>query len=71
MKQNFQKHYFYGENENDIYTQIWFTLIAPLLLAVIQKMAQAKKSFSVVVSLLRMHLISMLDVFELKRNTIR
>ena len=28
MKQNFQLHYFYGENENAIRTQVWCTLIA-------------------------------------------
>jgi IS4 transposase len=71
MKQNFQLHYFYGENENAIYTQVWCTLIAQLLLTVIQKMAQAKKAFSVVASLVRLHLVSMLDVFELLRSTRR
>ncbi|MBN1185888.1 MAG: hypothetical protein JXB49_26645 [Bacteroidales bacterium] len=58
-------HYFYGENENAIRTQVWCTLIAQLLLTVIQKMAQTKKAFSVVAALVRMHLISMLDVSEL------
>ena len=71
MKQNFQLHYFYGENVNAIYTQVWCTLIAQLLLTVIQKMAQANKAFSVVASLIRIHLISMLDVFELLRSTKR
>ncbi len=71
MKQNFQLHYFYGENENAIRTQVWCTLIAQLLMTVIQKMAQTKKAFSVVASLVRMHLISMLDVFELLRSTKR
>jgi hypothetical protein len=50
MKQNFQLHYFYGENENAIRTQVWCTLIAQLLMTVIQKMAQTKKAFSVVAS---------------------
>ena len=68
MKQNFQLHYFYGENVNAIYTQVWCTLIAQLLLTVIQKMAETKKAFSVVASLVRIHLISMLDVFELLRS---
>ncbi|MBK9290748.1 MAG: IS4 family transposase [Bacteroidetes bacterium] len=68
MKQNFQLHYFYGENENAIRTQVWCTLIAQLLLTVVQKMAQTKKAFSVVASLVRLHLISMLDVFELLRS---
>ncbi|MBP8959792.1 MAG: IS4 family transposase [Bacteroidales bacterium] len=63
MKQNFQLHYFYGENENAIYTQVWCTLIAQLLLTVIQKIAQAKKAFSVVASLVKIHLISLLDVY--------
>ncbi len=71
MKQNFQLHYFYGENENAIYTQVWCTLIAQLLLTVTQKISQTKKAFSVVASLIRIHLISMLDVFELLRNTKR
>jgi len=71
MKQNFQLHYFYGENINAIYTQVWCTLIAQLLLTVIQKISQAKKAFSVVAALVRMHLISMLDVYELLRNTAR
>ncbi|HRR93141.1 MAG TPA: IS4 family transposase [Bacteroidales bacterium] len=71
MKQNFQLHYFYGENENAIYTQVWCTLIAQLLLTVTQKIAQAKKAFSVVASLVRIHLISNLDVNELLRCTKR
>jgi hypothetical protein len=71
MKQNFQLHYFYGENENAIYTQVWCTLIAQLLLTVTQKISQAKKAFSVVASLVRIHLISMLDVNELLRSTMR
>jgi hypothetical protein len=71
MKQNFQLHYFYGENENAIYTQVWCTLIAQLLLTVTQKIAQATKAFSVVASLVRIHLISLLDVNELLRSTKR
>ena len=71
MKQNFQLHYFYGESENAIRTQVWCTLIAQLLLTVVQKMAQAKKAFSIVASLIRIHLISLLDVYELLRSTTR
>lgn len=71
MKQNFQLDYFYGENENAIRTQVWCTLIAQLLLTVVQKIAKTKKAFSVVASLVRIHLISMLDVFEMLRSTRR
>lgn len=71
MKQNFQLHYFYGENENAIRTQVWCTLIAQLLMTVIQKIAQTKKAFSVIASLVRIHLISMLDMVELLKGTNR
>ena len=76
MKQNFQLHCFFSENENAIRTQVWWTLIAQLLLTVIQKIAQrkkaqTKKAFSMVVSLVRIHLISILDVNELLRSTNR
>lgn len=71
MKQNFQLHYFYGENENAIRTQVWCTLIAQLLLTVLAKKAQVSKAFSTIATLIRIHLISMLDVMELLRNTNR
>lgn len=71
MKQNFQLHYFYGENETAIRTQVWRTLIAQLLLTVLQKKANVKKAFSIVATLVRIHLISMLDVYELLRGTKR
>ena len=51
MKQNFQLHYFYGENENSIYTQAWCTLIAQLLFILTQKIAQTKKASPVVTTL--------------------
>lgn len=54
-----------------LYTQVWCTLIAQLLMTVIQKIAQTKKAFSVVASLIRIHLISMLDMVELLRSTSR
>lgn len=71
MKQNFQLHYFYGENETAIRTQVWCTLIAQLLLTVIQKKIGVKKAFSTVATLVRIHLISMLDVIELLKSNVR
>jgi len=68
MKQNFQLHYFYGENENAIRTQVWCTLIAQLLLTVLQKKTKVAKAFSTIATLIRIHLISMLDVMELLQN---
>ena len=71
MKRNFQLHYFYGENENAIFTQVWCTLIAQLLLTVLQKKANVAKAFSTVATLVRIHLLSLLDVYELLQNTKR
>ena len=71
MKQNFQLSYFYGENENAIRTQVWCTLIAQLLLTVLQKQANVKKAFSTIATLIRIHLVSLLDVVELIQNTKR
>jgi len=62
LKQNFQLHFFYSETENGIKTQIWCTLIAHLLLNVIIKLSESKKAFSTVAALIRIHLISHLDL---------
>ena len=60
-----------GENENAIRTQVWRTLIAQLLLTILQKKADVKKAFSTVATLVRIDLVSMLDVYELLKNTSR
>jgi hypothetical protein len=62
LKQNFQLTYFYSETENGIKTQVWCTLIAYLLLQVIQTISESKKAFSTIAALLRIHLISHLDL---------
>jgi len=62
LKQNFQLHFFYSETENGIKTQIWCTLIAHLLLNVIQTINKSKKAFSTIAALVRIHLISHLDL---------
>jgi hypothetical protein len=55
-------HFFYSETENGIKTQIWCTLIAHLLLNVIKALSKSEKAFSTVAALLRIHLISHLDL---------
>lgn len=62
IKQNFPVQYFLGDNENAIKTQIWCALIADLLLKVIRKGSKSKMSFSNVVSLVRLHLMTYMDV---------
>lgn len=63
LKQNFQLHYFYSETENGIKTQIWCTLIAQLLMQVLRVKSESKKAFSTIAALVRIHLISHLEVF--------
>ena len=62
LKQNFQLHFFYSETENGIKTQVWCTLIAHLLLNVIQAINKSRKAFSTIAALVRIHLISHLDL---------
>jgi len=62
IKQNFQLTYFYSDTENGIKTQVWCTLIAYLLLQVIQTKTESEKAFSTIAALLRIHLISHLDL---------
>lgn len=62
LKQNFQLRYFYSDTENGIKTQVWCTLIAHLLLNVIRVISKSQKAFSTVAALIRIHLISHLDL---------
>jgi IS4 transposase len=62
LKQNFQLTYFYSDTENGIKTQVWCTLIACLLLLVIQTKTGSEKVLSTIAALLRMYLISHLDL---------
>ena len=71
MKQNFQLHCFYGESENAIRIQIWCTLIAQLLLTVLQRKTKTKKAFSTIACLVRQHLLSYLNLAELLKNSKR
>jgi hypothetical protein len=71
LKQNFQLHYFYSETENGIKTQIWCTLIAQLLLHVLRLKTENKKAFSTIAALVRIHLISNLDILWMVQNSRR
>lgn len=68
LKQNFQLHYFYSETENGIKTQVWITLIAHLLLTVLKAKSKTRKAFSTIAALVRMHMISHLDVYWIIEN---
>ena len=57
LKQNFPLRYFYGESANAIKIQIWVTLIANLLLMVIQKRIRRTWSFSGLATMFRIMLM--------------
>ena len=57
LKQNFPLRYFYGESENAIKIQIWVTLIANLLLMIMQKRIKRSWSFSNLATMFRIMLM--------------
>ena len=57
LKQNFPLRYFYGESANAIKIQIWVTLIANLLLMVMQKRIKRTWSFSGMATMFRIMLM--------------
>ena len=57
LKQNFPLRYFYGESANAIKIQIWVTLIANLLLMVMQKRIKRTWSFSGLATMFRIMLM--------------
>ena len=68
MKQNFPLKYFYGESANAIKIQIWVTLIANLLLMVMQKGLRRQWSFSGRATMVRITLMYYVDFFSLFNN---
>lgn len=68
LKQNFQFHSFLGDNENAIKIQVWCTLIADLLIAIIKnktdKLRKVKWSFSNIAALIRLHLSTYIDLLK-------
>lgn len=70
LKQNFQLRYFVGDSENAIKIQIWITLIAHLLLCIIKKRANIKIAFSNIVTIIRLHLMSYVNLLEFLKKPI-
>ena len=63
MKQNYPLKYFLGDSENAIKIQIWCSLIADLLLKIVKKAAATKWSFSNLAAMVRLHLMTYIDLF--------
>src|SRR5664279_4926043 len=69
IKQNFPLRYFWGDSENAIKTQVYCVLIAQLLMVVIRKKAATKKSFANMITIIRLHLMSYVDLMEFIKDT--
>ena len=61
MKQNFPLHFFYGDSRNAIEIQIWVTLIANLLLTLMQRSLRRSWSFSNLATAVRIMLMYYVD----------
>lgn len=68
LKQNFPLKYFLGDNQNAIEIQIWVSLIIQLIMLVIQRTAQRNWAYSNMMSVIRYHLMSYIDLFKFLKN---
>jgi IS4 transposase len=68
MKQNYPLKYFLGDSENAIKIQIWCALIADLLLKIVKKAAAAKWSFSNLAAMVRLHLMTYINLFSFLKS---
>lgn len=65
IKQNFPLRYFYGESRNAIQIQIWITLIANLILMVLQCRQKRHWSFSGLATIVRITMMYYADLYSL------
>lgn len=68
IKQNFPLKYFLGDNENAIKIQIWCAFIADLLIKLVQARLKRKWAFSNLRSIIRLHLMSYIHLFDFLNN---
>jgi len=69
IKQNFPLRYFWGNSTNAIKMQVYCVLIAQLLMVVIRKKAATKKSFVNMITIIRLHLMSYVELIEFIKDT--
>lgn len=69
IKQNFPLRYFWGDSQNAIKTQIYCVLIAQLLMVVIRKKSATKKSFANMITVIRLHLMSYVEILSFIKDT--
>jgi hypothetical protein len=68
LKQNYPLKYFLGDSENAIKIQIWCSLIADLILKIIKKGTTARWSFSNLAAMVRLHLMTYIDLFSFLKS---
>ncbi len=68
LKQNFPLKYFLGDSQNAIEIQIWTCLIVQLIMLVIKKQAERTWAFSNLVSVIRFHLMTYIDLFRFLKS---
>lgn len=69
IKQNFPLRYFWGESPNAIKMQVYCVLMAQLLMVVIRKKAATKKSFANMITVIRLHLMSYVELLAFIKDT--
>ena len=68
LKQNFPLKYFLGDNQNAIEIQIWVSLIIQLIMLVVQRSAKRKWAFANMMSVIRYHLMTYIDLFKFLKS---
>jgi hypothetical protein len=68
LKQNFPLKYFFGDNQNAIEIQIWVSLIIQLIMLVIKSKADKRWAFSNMMSIIKYHLMTYIDLFKFLKN---
>ena len=69
IKQNFPLNYFWGESENAIRIQIYSVLIAQVLMVVIKKKSETKRSFTSILTVVRLHIMSYVELIGFLKDT--
>lgn len=69
IKQNFPLRYFWGESPNAVKMQVYCVLMAQLLMVVLRKKAATNKSFANMITVIRLHLMSYVELLEFIKDT--
>ena len=69
VKQNFPLNYFWGESENAIRIQVFCVLIAQVLMVVIKRKSETKRSLTSILTVVRLHIMSYVELFDFLKDT--